>query len=659
MERNTFFCNLGLYIKSVLVFILLLGGSGSAWAEKDLPYSYGFENNDLAGEGWTKSFENSGIYNSQSYPGYNNSNYAFRFYGTENLQYLISPLLESSETGIVVSFYYNSFSSTQSRTFNVGYSTTNNDINSFNWLENDISYTENGWRHFTESFPVNVKYIAIRHKANSQYQPFFIDNFEVDFDEPYKSPKNLSLSTSTSSTATLTWTPGRNETAWQIAYSTKEDFNPATEGVKIAVTENPYTLSGLTDGVTYYAYVRSNYSGNYSAWSNAKLDFKPKTDISLCSDYNNKTSANVAVPNYTANSSYLTKSQMIYPYSDVSTFAGKYITQLTFYANTSSIDWGTATYDVYLAETSTSAFNYSATFIDWSNCTKVVEGTKLKVSDGKLVIKLTTPFLYKGADSKNLLIGFQQTAVSATAVSSTWYAKNITSSYPSASYYNSGSYTYTTGQSYLPYLTIEYISSTVPITLGTNGYTTFACPRPLDLTTSNMPDGLTAYRAAEVDAANNKVRFTSDINQTVEANTGVLLRGKASTTYDIPVAVSGTALEDNDFLVNSTGGTFTGDGDYTYFAMKKNSNPLTFGTFVPSSTAIPSNKAYLKVLTSSFPSGARTLRFVFDDNETTGIKNVDAQKTSSKDIYFNLNGQRVAKPTKGMYISNGKKYIVK
>lgn len=34
MERNTVFCNLGLYIKSVLVFILLLGGSGSAWADE-------------------------------------------------------------------------------------------------------------------------------------------------------------------------------------------------------------------------------------------------------------------------------------------------------------------------------------------------------------------------------------------------------------------------------------------------------------------------------------------------------------------------------------------------------------------------------------------------------------------------------------------------
>lgn len=34
MERNTFFCNLGLYIKSVLVLILLLGGSSSAWADE-------------------------------------------------------------------------------------------------------------------------------------------------------------------------------------------------------------------------------------------------------------------------------------------------------------------------------------------------------------------------------------------------------------------------------------------------------------------------------------------------------------------------------------------------------------------------------------------------------------------------------------------------
>lgn len=34
MERNTVFCNLGLYIKSVLVLILLLGGSSSAWADE-------------------------------------------------------------------------------------------------------------------------------------------------------------------------------------------------------------------------------------------------------------------------------------------------------------------------------------------------------------------------------------------------------------------------------------------------------------------------------------------------------------------------------------------------------------------------------------------------------------------------------------------------
>lgn len=479
--------------------------------------------------------------------------------------------------------------------------------------------------------------------------------FEYSIPETYKRPKNLKVLSSSLNSATLSWTAGGSFDGekWQIAYSTKKNFDPDTEGVKVGVTANPYTLSNLVDGVTYYARVRSNYSGNYSAWCNDELEFKLKTDISLCSDYENKTSANVAVPNYTANESYLTKSQMIYPYSDVSVFAGKYVTQLTFYANTSSIDWGTATYDIYLGETTTSAFGYSATFIDWSNCTKVVEGTTLKVSDGKLVINLTTPFLYTGADSKNLLVGFQQTAVSESTVSSTWYAKNITSSYPSAAYYNTGSYTYTTGQSYLPYLTISYVSSTTPVTIGTNGFTTFASPRALDLRKDNLPDGLTAYKAESVDGT--KIRFTS-LDQTVPANTGVLLAGTANTPYDIPVVASGDAVSGNLFHVNSTGGTFTAAGYTCYGLMKatKSDDKLVFATFDPSAVAIPTNKAYLMIEETG---SARQLTCVFDD-ETTGLQEISNEKLVMSN-YYNLAGQRVAQPTKGLYIKNGRKVIVK
>ena len=49
--------------------------------------------------------------------------------------------------------------------------------------------------------------------------------------------------------------------------------------------------------------------------------------------------------------------------------------------------------------------------------------------------------------------------------------------------------------------------------------------------------------------------------------------------------------------------------------------------------------------------------FVFEDN-TTGIGDVK-RETITDDRYYNLSGQRVENPTKGLYIKNGKKVVVK
>ena len=191
-----------------------------------------------------------------------------------------------------------------------------------------------------------------------------------------------------------------------------------------------------------------------------------------------------------------------------------------------------------------------------------------------------------------------------------------------------------------------------PATLGTNGYATFASPYPLDLTTANLPAGLTAYKAA-VDGTT--VTFTQ-LNQTVPANTGILLQGDASENYNIPVVSSGTAVTENAFLVNDGGTTFTGDANYYYFGLIKNS--LTFGVFDPSSVAIPASKAYLKVQKNSIdesPSRALTVRF---GDEATGINAVKSEEVKDNSL-FNLSGQRVSQPTKGLYIVNGKKVIIK
>ena len=57
--------------------------------------------------------------------------------------------------------------------------------------------------------------------------------------------------------------------------------------------------------------------------------------------------------------------------------------------------------------------------------------------------------------------------------------------------------------------------------------------------------------------------------------------------------------------------------------------------------------------------GARAfLAFSFDE-EATGVAGIEKMRNVENETFYNLAGQRVAQPTKGLYIVNGKKYIVK
>ena len=42
---------------------------------------------------------------------------------------------------------------------------------------------------------------------------------------------------------------------------------------------------------------------------------------------------------------------------------------------------------------------------------------------------------------------------------------------------------------------------------------------------------------------------------------------------------------------------------------------------------------------------------------TTGIAEVRSQKEEGNGTYFNLAGQRVGQPSKGLYIQKGKKFV--
>ena len=220
--------------KITLLFAVLLSLAGATRAQKALPYSYGFEDYNLATDGWTtanpsgKNASEFAIVGAAKKSG----SYGFRFssYNTsgENTQYLISPEL-TVPTGVNLSFYYAASDSRGTETFKVGYSTTDTEVDSFTFGDG-ISTNSTSWTLYEESFPAGTKYIAVYYYANYQYR-LYVDDFEF---------------TAAASGPALSVADGTTKVASGYAYNfglgtagTTKEFtlsNPGTEEITVNIT---------------------------------------------------------------------------------------------------------------------------------------------------------------------------------------------------------------------------------------------------------------------------------------------------------------------------------------------------------------------------------------------------------------------------------------
>ena len=200
------------------------------------------------------------------------------------------------------------------------------------------------------------------------------------------------------------------------------------------------------------------------------------------------------------------------------------------------------------------------------------------------------------------------------------------------------------GDNYHAKLTIAPADQSVEVTSA--GYATYVSSYPLDFTNARIK----AY-TAKVNTSNGKVELTQ-INK-VPANEPVVLYKEGGDTENIPVCLTTTDTPAASDLVAGNGGTVaTSEGNYYNYILN---NVSGIGFYKANNQTVASNRAYLHT-TYNVAAGAR-MAMVFAD-EATGIT-ASSRETVSANRYFDLQGRRVAQPTKGLYIVNGKKTIIK
>lgn len=148
----------------------------------------------------------------------------------------------------------------------------------------------------------------------------------------------------------------------------------------------------------------------------------------------------------------------------------------------------------------------------------------------------------------------------------------------------------------------------------------------------------------------------------IPANTGVLLKAYNGSTGDNDYYQIAEEQTDNDGTNNLMASVTerinqkisSDDGDYKNFYVSGG----TFKSFTGDLT-FTVHKSYLHLPKAVLPNGAK-LAFSFVDSDgnasTTGIESINVNENVNDNLY-NLQGQRVNKAGKGIYIKNGKKIL--
>lgn len=184
---------------------------------------------------------------------------------------------------------------------------------------------------------------------------------------------------------------------------------------------------------------------------------------------------------------------------------------------------------------------------------------------------------------------------------------------------------------------------------------------------TQLPEGLTAYIVdKEKTKESESTLVLREISNKVRMMTPVVIRATKAGPYKLYASEESKRYPLYPMSENLLEGV-NRKGLQVYQSDSNDGGCLTLGRnasgqvgfFIYKGTAkIPAFRAYLTV---NKVGNANSLLFSFADDETTGVNSMSDVKSQKSDVWYDVQGHKLdSKPTtKGIYINNGRKYVIK
>ncbi|MCQ2291631.1 MAG: fibronectin type III domain-containing protein [Bacteroidales bacterium] len=261
------------------------GGEYSSWkgvsanttcSDVNVPFMENFEGTTAATGAmvpcWTRKTNYSTAYPYLSTTQHVSGSNAVYFYGsTTAYSYIASPRFAEDVIMDSLQIQFQAYRTSSNYMIEVGIMTDPNDVNTFDVIGSFSPSAQSTWElaeFRTSGYMGNGRYVALRIPQWFSSN-MYVDDINIDYIPNCLHVDNVHVVGSTIETdaADITWTPGGDESEWEVVYGEAGTITDLNNESTVTVYENTISLTDLTPNTQYEVFVKANCSnGEGSGW---------------------------------------------------------------------------------------------------------------------------------------------------------------------------------------------------------------------------------------------------------------------------------------------------------------------------------------------------------------------------------------------------------